>query len=221
MKDHNPDTINKLIGAKVISYRDLKPKMENKTSHENQVEKDLELKKDKHLNEPVMEENQSYYASLKPMQEVKTEKECEETCEEKCEDEAKKGEVKYGNKRMEDAYSYLTLDSEDDNFAEQEKNAGSTSDLGEKNVAKVVQGAAGLLNAPKKKWYKPGIIHKYQAKKHYKKVGSNLASGVAGAIAKKHGASETEQEIARQVGSKVGGSGAKSLAKRFLRSKKK
>lgn len=240
--DTNPSTINKLIGAEVASYRELEPK--NKENNKS-VEKDLEIKKDKYVNDGSLlngdsninspkEDNQSYYASLKPLPESPSTKingDAKKDFKRKEDihvndvtyEQPKKLITEMVDKRSEDAYSYLTIDEDfEDNYAEQEKGADPIKEYGAKNIEHLSKaGMRALSGAPKKRWYKPEIIRKYQAKKHYKKIRQDLAKGAAGIAARKHG---VDEEAARNLGGiaeKAITRNIKGAAKAFFKKKKK
>lgn len=136
--DTNPSTINKLIGAEVASYKELNPEEAEKKA----IQKDLEIKKDNNVNDDSLlkmengnqsaEDNQSFYADLKPIPEkpkTSTNEDAKKDFKKKVDlhlndnhyEDPSKSKKSMEDKRCDDAYSYLTIDEDfEDTYNEED-----------------------------------------------------------------------------------------------------
>lgn len=211
--DHNPDTINRLIGAKVTSYRDLAPEKLKGAKPEEIKKLELNLKKDIHKNDSdyFSEEIKTDAKSIKPEVEVKkikltpvedTQKEFKNRLGDlnfkldkhkndesyKADAEELPEDVKTRNKkkRQEDAFSFLMDTSEEDSFDGTDKSTTANTPISD--MDRVNRGMAKLMGgAPKKRWYKPGFVRRAQAKRHYDATRKDLVLGVGSQLAESKG----------------------------------
>ena len=251
--DTNPSTINKLIGAEIVSYRELKPEDVKEPKSTTEITPSGLIKADKCLDsdenllsmdsskdiiEDAPTNPSSFYASISSTnKDLKLKEDIHKNDNSYEEDKKVVQEQDGDNKRKEDAYAFLNKyqetnhsDMNNTNITREDKAYSFLNDLetsreedayaflneysediyneeapkdpiGATNMNHLVSaGTRALSGAPKKKWYKPEAIRKWQSKRHYRKIRQDVAKGASGIAARKYGVDEA---AAREIGGKA------------------
>lgn len=204
--DYNPSTINKLIGAKVASYKELTDSQPKK--------EDFSKKEDIHINDTPynVKENPTKYEKSK--KELRVEE-----------------AYSFILNELDDIYDDLYEDSEGESTGKIEDAYGENQETQGPDYSKEVQEGMGRLldGGPKKRWYKPEFIRKRQSRKHYDKARRKIIGGLVGEAAKVDGRFNPEEAkkvalLADSVTAPAARAGAKvvsSSARRIMNSVKK
>jgi hypothetical protein len=158
--DFNPDTINKLIGAKVATYKSITDQPCTKKGEKEKMA-DFKLKQDIHSNTKPYEG----HTGNQPKDSNR-------------------------EQRMEDAFSFLTDELDDiyddmglgdfDIYGESDEEEGGEDDTPEDPMSRIKEGLGRLTQgSPKKKFYHSAKRHKRNTRKHYDGIRRDVVGNAA------------------------------------------
>jgi hypothetical protein len=217
--DVNPDTINKLIGAKVASYKDLADAKSKKEPQE-----DLTKKEDIHVNDTPYDPPKNKDRESKSIRELRAEDAFSFLTSELDDiyDDLEQ-EFEARESRVEDAYSFLRGEmGGDEEYGKIEdsyggEGSGPSSDPRQSNdpnyIGGIQKGANRLISGAPKQGLRWNSWQKRRVRKHYDKARRDIVGNLAGEVARIDGrVSHEKAKEAALLGDSVAAPAVRSTA---------